>query len=163
MSNENTKKVSAIIFLKAPGGLSLARETKPITSQNIKDYRPEQETVTKAVQGLQELGFTVPEASQENSKIITLTITGQPELFEKVFDVKLKIEKHPPTKSHNRVAVQSRKKLKIPETLKEAVDEIHFEEPVELFKERVQLPRIERKRLYSKKPSASPPKLKKTK
>ncbi len=156
MSEENTPKVSAIIFLKSPSGLSLASETKPITSQNIKDYRPEQGTVIKAIQGLQKLGFTVPEASQPDPKIITLTITGKPELFEKVFDVRLKVEKQPPsTRTPGGVRARSREKLRVPDVLKETVAEIHFEEPVEPFKERVLRSRTERRRLYRSKRRAN--------
>ncbi len=134
MSEESNPIVSAIVFLKSHSGEILANERKPVTSQNIGKYRPQGNTVVKATQGLQNLGFTVSESDQQNIGFITLTITGSVELFEKVFNVKLAIEKRDPSiSSAGGVVVRPDRKLEVPSSLASVVDNVRFEEPVELF------------------------------
>ncbi len=134
MNEENNPLVSAIVFLKSQSGSTLANQSEPVTTQNIEKYRPYEDTVAAATKGLQDLGFNVSEANQTNTRFITLTITGSVDLFEKVFKVRLSLEKRAPTlSSAGGIVVRPDQKLSIPPSLTSVVDDVRFEEPVELF------------------------------
>jgi len=137
MSKEDDLTAKALVFLKSRSGLSLAKaETKQIISENIKQYFPRDETVAKAVQELEKLGFTILGPIQRNATKIT--ITGKPELFESIFNVKLIVEKRESTlQSREGIVIRSDEKLTIPDYLKDTIDEVSIiSERVEYFEQK---------------------------
>ena len=115
--------VSAEAVLKSKSGRSLANETGAITSDNIEEFLPTPETVTKATEYFQSLGFTVPVSG------VTLTLVGQPALFEEVFQIKLFLFKNPTTGS---LIARSKEQPVIPDAIKPFVETIVFPEPPQL-------------------------------
>jgi Pro-kumamolisin, activation domain len=114
--------LSAEVILKSGSGRSLAKDDVAITSENVEDFRPKQETVKEAIHHLQKLGFNV------SQKGITLTITGELPQFEKVFKVKLSTKKAPAG-----VEVHASKELSIPSSLSNTVEKVVFVSPPEFF------------------------------
>ena len=84
MSEQETK-VSAEVVLKSRSGQSLVNPGVPVTSTNIAQFTPLQETMDEAVHRLQQLGFTVAASSP------TVTIVGTPEQFEAAFAIHLDV------------------------------------------------------------------------
>jgi hypothetical protein len=75
----------ATVYLKSQSGRSLLHEykTAPIDPE---PYLPSQETTKRAIAELQLLGFKI------EARGITLSISGLPELFEQICDVKISLE-----------------------------------------------------------------------
>ena len=86
MEKQYANKISAEVILKSKTNQSMVDTPDMVTSEHIEQFRPDSKTVEKAKNKLQELGFEVSSFSG-----ITLTVVGKPELFEKIFDVKLTI------------------------------------------------------------------------
>lgn len=137
MNDKESSMPGAVVILKTKSDLSLAKPMEAITSKNIDEYRPLKKTKLKAIQELQKLGFAVKEAKQDLGSFISPTITGKPELFERVFNVKLKPEKLAPSlSSSGGVAWRSDRELEIPESLKDTVECVTLEGPKQLFKKK---------------------------
>lgn len=124
MDREISSIISAIAILKSKTGLSLARAEIAITAENIEEFKPTQETMTRAIQRLQELGFDVQPSA------VTLTLLSKPALFEDVFKVKLTIKKDEQTGG---IIVHPDRELVIPSSLKDVVEKVVFPEPPEFF------------------------------
>ena len=76
MTKNDVTTVSGNVRLKSESGRSMRNETNIPTKENIKYFRPSKETMNKAIQELQKLGFTVPEADFcEKCKFPLKTIT----------------------------------------------------------------------------------------
>jgi hypothetical protein len=75
----------ATVYLKSKTGKSLITEGKTIPV-DPKPYLPAQETGKKAMTELQQRGFVI------EAHGITLSISGRPELFEKVCGVKISFD-----------------------------------------------------------------------
>jgi subtilase family serine protease len=114
--------ISAEVILKSQTGRSLTEGT-PITSENIKDFKPSQETINEAVEKFRELGFTVLPSN------ITITIVGTKTLFEKVFGTKLQIK----TTTDKRISIRSMEDLTIPDSLRKSIEKVIFIPPPEYF------------------------------
>jgi subtilase family serine protease len=113
--------ISAEVILKSKSGRSLT-ESIPITSENIKDFKPSQETINETVEKFRELGFTVLPAN------ITITIVGTKTLFEKVFGTKLQINTN-----DKGISVLPTRDLTIPDILRGSVEKVIFIPPPEYF------------------------------
>lgn len=113
--------ISAEVILKSQTGRSLT-EGIPITSENIKDFQPSQETINEAVVIFRELGFTVSPSN------ITITIVGTKTLFEKVFDTKLQINT-----TDKGISIPPTRDLTIPDSLRHSVEKVIFIPPPEYF------------------------------
>lgn len=124
MVQKTSPIISAEAILKSKSGRSLAHEDVAITAKNVAEFTPAPETIAKATSQFEQLGFTVSHAA------LTLTLTGKPELFEKVFKVKLNLEKEQQTGG---VIVHPMGELSLPDPLRDVVEEVVFPEPPELF------------------------------
>ena len=114
--------ISAEVILKSASGRSLTERGAAITSENVEEFRPNQETVKEAIYQLEKLGFEVTQ------KGITLTIVGEPIQFEKAFKINLTTKK-----VSAGVEVRTNKEASIPSTLKNSVEKVVFIPPPEFF------------------------------
>jgi predicted amino acid dehydrogenase len=114
--------LSAEVILKSASGRSLTDGGVAITSENVEEFRPSQETVEEAMHQLEKLGFKV------SQKGVTLTIVGEPIQFEKAFKVKLTTKKITAG-----VEVHTNKEASIPPSLSNTVEKIVFIPPPEFF------------------------------
>ena len=139
MTKNDVTTFLANVRLKSESGRSMRNETKIPTKEDIKYFRPSRETMNKAIQELQKLGFTVPEADFcEKCKhpLKTITIEGKAELFEKVFNVKPIPKKDAKTaQSSKDHGVRTIGKLIIPDNLKDLIVHMYFEDPSVFLKE----------------------------
>ena len=78
------KKLMATVYLKSTSGRSLLQEG--IAGTDPTPFISSPETIQRAISELKKRGFTI------EAKGVTLSISGSPELFEKIFDVKISIE-----------------------------------------------------------------------
>jgi len=79
-----SKKIMATVYLRSKTGLSLLEERKNTIDPTF--YLSSSETSQRAVLELKKRGFTI------EAQGVTLSISGPPELFEKIFDVKISLE-----------------------------------------------------------------------
>jgi organic radical activating enzyme len=114
--------LSAEVVLKSASGRSLTDVGATITSENVSEFRPNQETIEEAIHQLEKLGFKVPQ------KGITLTIVGEPKQFERAFKIKLTTKKVPAG-----VEVHTNTDASIPPSLSNTVEKIVFVPPPEFF------------------------------
>jgi hypothetical protein len=114
--------ISAEVILKSASGRSLTERGAAITSENVEEFRPNQETVKEAIYQLEKLGFEVTQ------KGITLTIVGEPIQFEKAFKINLTTKK-----VSAGVEVRTNKEASIPSTLSNSVEKVVFIPPPEFF------------------------------
>jgi hypothetical protein len=114
--------ISAEVVLKSASGRSLTERGAAITSENVEEFRPNQETVKEAIYQLEKLGFEVTQ------KGITLTIVGEPIQFEKAFKINLTTKK-----VSAGVEVRTNKEASIPSTLSNSVEKVVFIPPPEFF------------------------------
>jgi hypothetical protein len=121
---DNGSLISAEVILKSKSGKSLSNRESAITSKNVKEFQPAEETIIAATDHLHKLGFTVLDGN------ITLTIIGEKSLFEKVFDTKLDIKKDQKAK---RIIVHPNKDLPLPASLSDIVEKIVFVPSPEFF------------------------------
>jgi len=94
----------------------MASGEENITAANIEGFRPTEETIKQATIHFQELGFAVSPGG------ITLTISGEPVLFEKVFRVKIIIEKQ----HQDRKLIRTDRQISIPAGLSHLVEKVEF-------------------------------------
>ena len=78
------KKLMATVYLRSMSGRSLLQEG--IAGIDPKPFISSPETIQRVISELKKRGFTI------EAKGVTLSISGLPELFEKIFDVKITIE-----------------------------------------------------------------------
>ena len=115
--------LSAELILKSKTGLHLNKTSDPITQENIEKYKPPDELLESVVGHFNTYGFTVDKGD------ITISITGEKELFEKVFDTKLIVEHD--QEQIARISWQGFPK--IPEKVKDSVLDVVFPQPPEFF------------------------------
>lgn len=77
-------KLMATVYLRSMSGRSLLQEG--IAGTDPTPFISSPETIQRAISELKKCGFTI------EAKGVTLSISGSPELFEKIFDVKISIE-----------------------------------------------------------------------
>jgi hypothetical protein len=117
MMNNNSSLISAEVILKSKSGRSLYSRDVAITSKNVKEFQPTEVTINDVSNRLQKLGFTVLKGG------ITLTVIGEPTLFQKVFKVKLTLKKN--EKASN-IVVNPDEELVIPDSLSNSIEKIVF-------------------------------------
>ena len=117
----DNETISSEVILKSKTGRSLT-EGIPITSENIKDFQPSQETINEAVEIFRELGFTVSPSN------VTITIVGTKNLFEEVFNTKLQIKT-----TDKGISIKPPRDLIIPNSLRHIVEKVIFIPPPEYF------------------------------
>jgi subtilase family serine protease len=101
----------------------MASGEQNITAANIDEFRPAEETIKEAIIRLQELGFSVSPGG------ITLTISGEPSLFEKVFTVKIIKEKQDTAS----LIIRTDRQISIPASLSNLVENVEFIPPPIFF------------------------------
>lgn len=114
--------LSAEVILKSASGRSLTEGSIAITSENVEEFRPNQETIKEAIHQLEKLGFKV------SQKGITLTIEGEPMQFEKAFKVKLTTKR-----IAGGIEVRTNREPSIPSSLSNTVEKVVFIPPPEFF------------------------------
>lgn len=119
MTPEN-EIISAEVILKSISGRSLTDDV-PITSKNIKEFQPSQETINETSQIISKFGFRVMPSN------ITITIVGSKSLFEEVFDTKLEID----ATTKEVYVKKSDRDLTIPSSLRNLVEKVVFIPPPE--------------------------------
>ena len=124
MDRPTFPRISAEAILRSRTGRSLAHPDEPITAENLEAFSPSEQTLAVAIRRLRELGFEVAPSG------VTLTILGEPVLFERVFGIKLALEGNA---QEGFTTVRSAGHPVIPEALEGLVEEIVFPEPPELF------------------------------
>ena len=116
--------ISAEVILRSKTGRSLAAPDVAVRAANVKEFMPAPETVAKAKRELEKLGFAVSQTG------VTLTLTGEPERFERVLGVRLSFKRHSQT---GQSIVHCEGEVVIPESLRDVVETIVFPEPPEFF------------------------------
>ena len=116
--------VSAEVILKSKSGRSMIKNDIPITSKNIEEFRPSQQIIESATKYLERSGFTV------TLNGITLTIEGERSLYERIFKVRLAVDKSGAT---GRTNVRSDKELTIPPELSDIAEGVVFVPQPEYF------------------------------
>lgn len=86
MSSKRSKLISAQVVLRSASGKSFDSKTA-ITSENIDDYSPSQDSAASAAAGFSEAGFDVG-----NMVGNSFSITAPKSTFEKFFKIKLQVE-----------------------------------------------------------------------
>lgn len=94
----------------------MASGEENITAANIEEFRPTEETIKRATTHFQELGFAVSPGE------ITLTISGEPALFEKVFGVKIITDKQ----HQGRKIIRADRQISIPASFSHLVEKVEF-------------------------------------
>lgn len=94
----------------------MAGTEESITAANIEDFRATEKTIKQTTNHFQELGFAVSPGG------ITLTISGEQALFEKVFKVKVRTEKL----NQGRKIIRTDKPLLVPASLSHLVEKVEF-------------------------------------
>ena len=117
--------ISAEVILKTESGRSVLKEGIPVISENIEQFQPSNKIIKDASNRLEKLNFTV------FNNNITLTIYGKVDTFEKVFNLKLDIEKDTST---GQIKITPNKKVDIPNELTDIIEEVIFTPPPTLYK-----------------------------
>jgi hypothetical protein len=124
MDSKMPSKLSAEAILKSERGRSITEADVPITSENIEEFLPSAETISKAAELLEALGF------EAQISDVTLTLSAEPSVFESVFRAKPTIE----TDERSGMArVRFQAEPTLPDSLKGVVESVVFPEPPELF------------------------------
>ncbi len=120
-------RVVAQVSLRSAEGSSVLDADEPITSDNVDDYRAGTNAIEGAKEALRGLGFDVVQASE-----VGLSISGDKDRFEKVFDTTLKARSESAdAEPGDRRAYEATEPVQVPEALTEFVDEITFPVPPE--------------------------------
>ncbi|MDJ0732718.1 MAG: S8 family serine peptidase [Nostocaceae cyanobacterium] len=80
-------RIYAEASVRSVGGVSLFRTLEPITKENVTQFHSEPRLINLAAEGLRAEGFEVLEQGQ-----ITISIAGSPEVYQRVFQTKIKAE-----------------------------------------------------------------------
>lgn len=118
MSNASSL-LSAEVIINIKSGRSLSSDDVLPTSENIEEFYPSDETINEVASKLKGLGFEV------SSNGLSITIVGNQELFEKVFDAGVCM-----TKTKQGIIINFCKEPVIPSLLKNSVEKVVFSPPV---------------------------------
>ncbi len=83
-NQSSQKRIMATVYLRSLSGRSLLQEG--IVGTDPKPFISSPQTIQRVISELKKRGFTI------EGKGVTLSISGSPELFEKIFKVKISIE-----------------------------------------------------------------------
>jgi hypothetical protein len=117
-------RVSAEVILRSRGGTSLTEGREQITAERIDEVRPDEGVKAAVGRAFEERGFTIHDSG------ITLTVEGEPELFERELGVKLDVNPHAPP--GNPIASASGEP-QVPEEVREFVETVVFPRRAHLF------------------------------
>ena len=118
------EEISAQVILRGPGGKRLP-ESASVTSENIRDYMPDEEKANRARQVFTKKGFRVG-----NMVGLSFSITAPVKTFEEVFDRELEWKRdgivlaEGPNEGGREYADED-----LPEEARSLVDEVIFESP----------------------------------
>ncbi|WP_263785491.1 hypothetical protein [Salinibacter grassmerensis] len=117
--------VVAQVILRSPDGSSLLDPDEPITSENVDAHGIGKDVIERAEKTLRDLGFEVLQSSE-----VSLSVSGDKERFEDVFDTTLKVRSKGPGTGAD-AAYEATEPVQIPEALSSIVDEVAFPVPPE--------------------------------
>ena len=115
--------ISAEIILKSKSGKSMLAPGVVVTSENVFEFAPKEDTMNKISEILQDIGFNV--VCGMNS----ISIEGTKILFENIFKTKIIIEK----KDKSFFEIKNDPPMLIPSSMKNYVEKIFFPEQPEYF------------------------------
>ncbi|MDH3696673.1 MAG: protease pro-enzyme activation domain-containing protein [Nitrosopumilus sp.] len=115
--------ISAEIILKSKSGKSMLAPGVVITSKNVFEFVPKEDSMNKISKILQDIGFNV--ICGMNS----ISIEGTKTLFENIFKTKIIIEK----KDKSSFEMKNDPPMSIPSSMKNYVEKIFFPEQPEYF------------------------------
>ncbi|WP_103027348.1 hypothetical protein [Salinibacter altiplanensis] len=114
--------VVAQVILRSADGSSVSDPDEPITSETVDSHRVESHVIERAKEALRDLGFEVVQASE-----VGLSISGDKERFEEVFDTTLKARPGSTDADTSRGQVyEATAPVQIPEELSSLVDDVAF-------------------------------------
>ncbi len=120
-----TTKVIAEVVLRSASGASILQDEGVITSDNISKYQAAPETIDNASEALTKLGFEVPQRSS-----ISLTVSGDKELFERTFKTRLQETTQETVVSgfrdESKNYFEAAEPLQIPEELADLIEGVAF-------------------------------------
>jgi len=120
-------QVIAQIILRSPEGSSVLESDEPITSENVESRRAEKQVIAEVQGALRDLGFEVVQVSE-----VTITISGDKELFEDVFDTTLEERSASADADADRERVyEAKQPARIPKKLSSFVSDVVFPVPPE--------------------------------
>ena len=119
-----SETISAVIILFSCNGTSIEDKNSLITSNNYEKFVPPYSSMKKVEDYFKSLGFKV------TSGDVNLSITGDKELFNKIFKVNIILSKHPQTGD---AIAYSDRELIIPKELRDNVSKIILPEAPEFF------------------------------
>jgi subtilase family serine protease len=107
---------------------SILQDRGKITSSNIDKYRPTEEYFEKAGKLLEEYGFKVLSMSR-----FMITISGDKKLFEEVFNTNIEKYEKQVTENDSQEYYRNKEPFKIPEHLKQYIEDIILPVPPTYF------------------------------
>jgi len=113
---DKRNSISAEVIFKSKIGKSMIKSDSPITSKNIHEFEPPAENIKIVMKKLKELGFEVFQNG------ITVTLVGDPLLFEKIFKTKLSIRRN----KKNIMSVNPDKEPVCPQEFSDVIEKIVF-------------------------------------
>ncbi len=124
-------EISAEVVLYSRTKKSI-KDNEKITSENVNDYRPSEETMEEANRILKRYGFRTA-----GYGVVGFTITGTADLYERTFDIRLLKRKmrqavglEPGGNVHRELEYYTYEgMLTIPEELKNIVEDVFFQPP----------------------------------
>lgn len=116
------ENVIAEVILRSTDGSSILDADEPITSKNVDSYRVEKEVIERATKVLRDFGFEIVQTSET-----AVTISGDKERFEEVFDTTLELR----SEEGPEQAYEVKELVRIPDELSSFVDDIAFPTPPE--------------------------------
>lgn len=125
MSNQQKQTLSAQVVLRPASGKS-AIPPEQITAENVREIMPSPEDTKKAQEYFSEKGFEVG-AAFANS----FSITGEADLFEKLFDTKITTNEKNAVKARDKNKKDSSElsKSELPKEIEKTIETITFSEP----------------------------------
>ncbi len=118
-------RVAAEAILRSHGGRTLTDSSAQVTSQTLEQFEPDERDKTAAVRAFEALGFEVLDAG------VTLTITGEPETFERVLGLRLEVRGDAAAGER---PVSPAGRLRLPDELDGLVETVVFPERPHLFR-----------------------------
>lgn len=120
-------EVIAQVILRSADGSSVLESDEPITSENVGSRGAEERVIEEAQRALRDLGFDVVQASE-----VGVTISGDKERFEDVFDTTLEERSDSTDADADRERVyEAKQPVRIPEELSSLVADVVFPVPPE--------------------------------
>ncbi len=118
--------ISAEVILKSKTGKSMFEPRVVVTSENVSDFMPDETTISKVSDILREMGFEIFHGEH------SISIQGPKTLFEKIFKIKIIIEKD----KNETFTIKSNVPINVSSSMKNYVEKIFFPEPPEYFSQK---------------------------